>query len=65
MVAIQGRVEDHLGYEVDISIYNFDTKGESCTRIFAKGTVIYVKEPYFKIAMAGNENIRIENPLDI
>ena len=27
--------------------------------------MIYIKEPFYKIAMAGNRNIRVDNPRDV
>ena len=65
MKAIQGTCVDQNGTEIIVSIYNFELKGRKVEKLFKKGTVIYVKEPFFKIAMTGVENIRIDNPLDV
>ena len=65
LVALQVDVKDHTKGLVLLSVYNFDLKGKSYDYYFAKGKVIYVKEPFFKIATSGHENIRIENPSDL
>lgn len=48
-----------------MSIYNFDTKGKTIFEVFYIGRTMYIKEPFFKIALAGNRNIRVDNPLDV
>ena len=64
--AIIGICEDNTGrLTIEISIINFDLKGNHYDYYFSKDTVIYVKEPYYKVAKSGTIIIRIDNPKDI
>ena len=53
LVGIQMTCQDHVGTQILVSIYNFDTKDTPLNKIFFKGKIMYVKEPFFKIAMDG------------
>jgi len=64
--AIIGLCEDHTEKNcIELSILNFDLKGEHFDHYFSENTVIYVKEPYYKIARSGTKIIRIDNSYDI
>lgn len=54
-----------MGTSILVSIYNFNSKNRPLNQIFTKGKIIYLKEPFYKIANDGNFNIRIDNPQDI
>jgi hypothetical protein len=66
MTAIQGLVEDHTGKTcINISIYNLDLERKSYDHYFQPGTIIYVKEPLYKISITLILAIRVDNPRDI
>ncbi|GAB6022796.1 hypothetical protein CHUAL_006894 [Chamberlinius hualienensis] len=53
-------VEDHSNEVCGFSVYNYPSN-----ELFAVGTVVIVKEPYFKIAASGDSFIRCDCPTDI
>ena len=70
MVAVQAAVEDQNGDVADLALYHcFETKGMSrsdISSLLPVGTVIFVREPWFKLgATGGYPTIRVDSPDDI
>ncbi len=63
--AIQIETKDDSDSSMRVSIYNFPLKGLSFSHYFYPGQVFYIKQPFFKIARAGNENVRVDDPKDV
>jgi len=58
-------VEDENDDIEGVAIHNYEIN-QSCQDLFPKGTALYIKEPFLKISMNGNERfIRIDSPSDI
>lgn len=53
-------IEDHLGTVCLLGIYNYPSN-----ELFRVGTILIIKEPYFKIAQSGYPCIRCDCPTDI
>lgn len=63
-------VEDTSGWAQLLSVYNFpgtyDASGPELDTIFPPGTVIAIREPYCKMALAADHpHIRIDSPSDL
>ena len=55
-------LEDDLGAVVKLAVYNC---AESELRFLTEGSILAVKEPYYKVASDGTFMVRVDNPLEI
>ena len=60
---VEGTCSDDIGDTIDVKVYFYD-KGEAeqnCQSYFKRGTVIYIKEQFYKIAMTKKNYIRVDS----
>lgn len=50
---------------VPVSVYNFSFKGQPFSHYFCPGRVLFVKEPFYKIALDRRDLIRVDDPADV
>ena len=66
MVGVTFDIEDDFKNRSRLSVYNFPLgKASSYAEIFRLNRILFVIEPFFKIAMDGSAMIRVDNPSDI
>lgn len=60
---VEGRCFDDNGDTIDVKIYFYEN-GEAeqkCQSNFKRGTVLYIKEQFYKIAMTRKNYIRVDS----
>lgn len=64
--AIQCLVDDPLGVEaVRLSLYNYTTDSSNLLQLIPVGTIIAIKNPWFKTCSDGGYGLRVENPQNV
>ena len=62
---IEGRCSDENNDEIPVMISGIKSKEENFPKYFQKGTVIYVKERFYKLPNKGGHHLKIDDSKDV